>query len=212
MHPADPRKTCEDPRWSDRSALPVGGVPKRVLDVVLAVVALVILAPLLAVVALILLRSGGRPILTSDRLVGFRGRAFDGYRFRTSQGTLIGAVLERSGVAELPRLLNVLAGSMSFVGPRPASVEQSHKVNHSGSLTARPGLTGTWDVEQRAATETGTGVEAPASGDGADASRWALHRDLAILVNGTLRRPSREGHGTPHASGCAEQHPRTLSS
>lgn len=202
MRSADPRKTCEDPRGTGRDTRPIGGAAKRVLDVVLALAALAILAPLLAVVAVMVLANGGRPILTGDKLVGFRGRAFNGYRFRARQGTRIAAVLERSGVAELPRLLNVLAGSMSFVGPRPARAEaRIHRGSHPALLVARPGLTGTWDGQHQAAMDPG--VESSANGAEARASRWSLLRDLAGLVNGsraTLRRRPREGRGTPRAS------------
>lgn len=212
MRPANSRKTRNGRRWPGGSTRPVGGLPKRVLDVVLALVALAILAPLAGMVALILLLSGGLPILARDRLVGFRGHAFDAYRFRTTQGTLIGAVLERSGIAELPRLLNVLAGSMSLVGPRPVAAEPgSCKVNLSASSAARPGLTEVLE-RQPAATETS---EAAPDVDLSHGPNWSLHRDLAALVNAArenLRRRPRADRGTSRASGSTEQQPRTISS
>lgn len=121
---------------------------KRLIDVVGSLVALVLIIPVLAAVALALLISDGRPVLFRQARVGRGGRTFTILKFRTMvkdaermlgelqsqnerQGPLfklthdprvtrLGRFLRDSSIDELPQLLNVLKGDMSLVGPRPA--------------------------------------------------------------------------------------------
>jgi lipopolysaccharide/colanic/teichoic acid biosynthesis glycosyltransferase len=109
---------------------------KRVLDVAGATAGLLVLAPLFAVIALLVRVEDGGPAFFLQERVGYQGRVFRMWKFRTmvrdaeSRGlpltvgrdprvTRVGAWLRRLKVDELPQLLNVLIGNMTLVGPRP---------------------------------------------------------------------------------------------
>lgn len=113
---------------------------KRCFDIAAALLGLVIGAPLLLTVALAIGLTDGWPILFGQRRIGWRGRAFTIYKFRTmrvspcaaagafepgnsSRVTRLGRLLRKTKLDELPQLWNVLWGDMSLVGPRP-EVEQ----------------------------------------------------------------------------------------
>jgi len=141
------------PGW-DRAA-------KRALDVALSAILLLVLGvPLLVIAAAIRLESRG-PAIFRQRRAGWRGRPFTMLKFRTmradagayggsprsgedSRLTRIGRRLRETSLDELPQLLNVLAGQMSLVGPRPLYERQaalwSPRQRHR--LDARPGITG----------------------------------------------------------------------
>jgi lipopolysaccharide/colanic/teichoic acid biosynthesis glycosyltransferase len=109
---------------------------KRTLDLVGAGVGLVMLSPLLLMVALLVKAGDGGPVFFRQERVGYRGRPFSIWKFRTmvpdaaAKGlpltvgrdprvTRVGAWLRRFKLDELPQLFNVLAGQMTLVGPRP---------------------------------------------------------------------------------------------
>ena len=105
---------------------------KRVTDVVVAAVALVLLSPLLAVIALLIAVIIGRPVLFVQERPGLHGRPFRLVKFRSMrQGpgtnserlTRLGRLLRRCSIDELPGFWNVLRGDMSLVGPRPLLTE-----------------------------------------------------------------------------------------
>jgi lipopolysaccharide/colanic/teichoic acid biosynthesis glycosyltransferase len=115
-------------------------VTKRVFDVVVSAVALLVLAPLLAVLALAVLVDTGRPVLFGQYRVGLHGRHFRLWKIRTMvvdadrlapnvsatddpRVTRTGRFLRRTYLDELPQLVNVLKGDMSLVGPRPETPE-----------------------------------------------------------------------------------------
>lgn len=152
---------------------------KAVLDVVLAICALVLLMPLLALVAIgVWLDDPGAPVLFRQRRCGRGGRPFELLKFRTMvrdaeamkeslrqrsvvawpdfrlpndpRVTRLGRFLRRSSLDELPQLLNVLRGEMSIVGPRPTSFDAStYELWQTGRLEYRPGITGPWQVHGR---------------------------------------------------------------
>ena len=132
---------------------------KRCIDLVVAIVLLLVLSPVLAVAAIAVKCSGSGPIFFRQVRVGRGGKPFDILKLRTmrttrSPGPLItgagdprvtrvGRVLRRWKVDELPQLVNVLRGEMSFVGPRP---EVPRYVNmfaeqYRELLAVRPGIT-----------------------------------------------------------------------
>lgn len=109
---------------------------KRVFDIVLSLLGLVVFAPVLALISILILALNGRPVLFQQKRVGFKGNAFVIYKFRTmvqnaeSLGkpltvgddpriTKLGNWLRKTKLDELPQLFNVFFGQMSFVGPRP---------------------------------------------------------------------------------------------
>ncbi len=129
---------------------------KRGIDTTVALVLLVVMMPVVLLVALLVALDVGLPILFVQQRPGRRGVRFNLYKFRTMgtshdrDGTKIsdearlsrvGAFLRRTRLDELPQLFNILAGDMSFVGPRPLLTrEQSSDI--LARLLVRPGLTG----------------------------------------------------------------------
>jgi putative colanic acid biosynthesis UDP-glucose lipid carrier transferase len=149
---------CETPFYGYR------GVAKRLTDVVLSSVILLLLLPLLAIVALAVKWSSRGPIIFKQRRYGLDGREIAVYKFRTMKVaedgtevrqatksdvriTPIGAILRRSSLDELPQLINVLQGRMSLVGPRPHAVahnEEYRKLIKGYMIRHKvlPGITG----------------------------------------------------------------------
>jgi exopolysaccharide biosynthesis polyprenyl glycosylphosphotransferase len=129
-----PRFRFRMPAWGRQAW---GRIAKRLVDLSVAAILLVLLAPLFAVVALAILISTGRPIFYLQQRVGQGGRLFRMIKFRSmrcdaeretgpiwasdhdSRCTRIGDWLRHTNIDELPQLINVLKGEMSLVGPRP---------------------------------------------------------------------------------------------
>jgi len=127
---------------------------KRFFDCVCVLLSLPLLVPILLVVALVVRLTSSGPVLFLQRRMGLGGRAFTILKFRTmvhdtdkahhavttagnQRFTPVGSFLRRLKIDELPQLLNVLAGHMSLVGPRPKMRE--HVISR---LACRPGITG----------------------------------------------------------------------
>lgn len=131
---------------------------KRLCDICLAMIGLLLFAPIILVIALAVERSMGRPILFRQIRIGLNGREFELRKFRSmieafdqsggllpdhERVTRVGNFLRRSRLDELPELWLVLRGDMSFVGPRPlpyAALGEAGPLHHRARL--RPGLTG----------------------------------------------------------------------
>jgi lipopolysaccharide/colanic/teichoic acid biosynthesis glycosyltransferase len=149
---------------------------KRVLDPVAAAAGLVLLSPVYAGIAVAVLVDSGRPVLFVSPRAGREARPFGMLKFRTmipnaiavgrEQGisedpfglvkddprvTRVGRWLRRTGLDELPQLVNVLRGQMSIVGPRADLVEQAagYSEEERRRLTVRPGITGWAQVNGR---------------------------------------------------------------
>lgn len=179
---------------------------KRSFDVVAAIVALLLLAPLLAAIAYAVSREGGGPVLFRQAREGYQRSLFRIFKFRTmvpdaeaSGGfrqarqrdprvTRTGAFLRRSSFDELPQIFNVLTGDMSIVGPRPhvpqLSEEFAHKIDsYYERLNTRPGITGLAQVSGlRGETETLDRMEQRVRRDIEYIHRWSLTADLSICV------------------------------
>ena len=136
---------------------------KRLFDVTLAALLLLVGAPLLGLVALAVWIDSGRPVLFGQVRTGQHGTPFTLYKFRTltpgvgivstphDHVTRVGAWLRRWGLDELPQLWNVLRGDMSLVGPRPTLPQQVARYGafERQRLAVRPGLTGWAQVHGR---------------------------------------------------------------
>lgn len=113
---------------------------KRTMDVMIAIILLLLSSPLLLMAALSIMLESGGPILYRQQRVGLRGTCFDILKFRSmrvdaerngpvwaaqgdSRTTRVGRIIRRFRIDELPQLINVLRGDMSFVGPRPERPE-----------------------------------------------------------------------------------------
>jgi lipopolysaccharide/colanic/teichoic acid biosynthesis glycosyltransferase len=152
---------------------------KRLFDVAGSATALVLLSPLLALVALLIVASDGRPILYRWRVVGRGGIPFISWKFRTMvrdadarksellglnemsgpvfkiredpRITPLGRFLRRFSLDELPQLWSVLKGDMSLVGPRPPLVKEYDQFSEwqKQKLSVIPGITCLWQVSGR---------------------------------------------------------------
>jgi len=140
-------------------------VVKRCFDVIVSASLIIVAIPCLAIAALLIAAEGGGPVIYRQERVGHRGQTFTVYKLRSmsqdaekdgratwatvddSRVTKVGRWIRRSRIDELPQLVNVLKGQMSFVGPRPERPEfvamlteqiPFYAVRHS----VKPGLTG----------------------------------------------------------------------
>jgi lipopolysaccharide/colanic/teichoic acid biosynthesis glycosyltransferase len=171
---------------------------KRLLDVVGALVALVLLSPVLLLAAAAVTIESGFPVLFRQQRVGLGGRAFEMFKFRSmvkeaasigpyfTSGndpriTRVGRFLRRSSIDELPQLLNVLRGDMSLVGPRPdVPAQQALYRPEDWALrcSVRPGITGLAQATMR--SEATPEQRLAADLDYARAA--GVWRDLRILL------------------------------
>jgi lipopolysaccharide/colanic/teichoic acid biosynthesis glycosyltransferase len=148
------------------AARPAVGSARRVLDVLFGGLALLLVSPLLAVVAGLVLVSSGRPVFFRQSRIGEHGRPFSLCKFRTMRVagcgpevtaakdpriTRLGAFLRRTAIDELPQLWHVVRGQMTLVGPRPESVALADRypADCRWVLHARPGLTGPAQLQYR---------------------------------------------------------------
>jgi exopolysaccharide biosynthesis polyprenyl glycosylphosphotransferase len=189
--------------------LPVAGLLlKRVLDVVGAVAALILLGPALGMLAILVRLDSPGPVLYAAQRAGRKGRPFRCYKFRTMvrdadglkeklrernerQGpvfkimddpriTRVGRVLRRYSLDELPQLWNVVKGEMSLVGPRPHPLDDfsAYTIEHLPRLDVIPGMTGLWQVTARRDPSFQAGMKL----DIEYIHRWSLGMDLRILL------------------------------
>jgi len=155
------------------------GTIKRVMDIAIALAALVVCAPLFALVAIVIKLDSGGPVFHSQERIGKGGTPFRLFKLRSMAAgaeavrgllaadsdttgpvfkmrndprvTRIGKFLRKSSIDELPQLVNVLAGQMSIVGPRPPLPEEVETYGpwHMQRLSVTPGLTCIWQVSGR---------------------------------------------------------------
>ena len=138
---------------------------KRYLDLCLALITLIILWPLFLIIAIAIKMDSKGPALFTHNRVGKDGRIFKLYKFRTmysntnpyeinpldqkdSRITRVGRFLRKTSLDEMPQIINILKGEMSFVGPRPEMpfiVEQYNEI-HKERLKVLPGITGLWQL------------------------------------------------------------------
>ena len=178
---------------------------KRMIDVVGAGLALMMLAPLLLVAAVAIKLDSRGPVFFRQQRCGFNGRIFSIRKFRTMhvledgpeilqarptdrRFTRIGKWLRRTSFDELPQLLNVLDGSMSLIGPRPHALAHDGQFdklvrNYAFRRRVRPGLTGWAQVHGcRGPTPTAAMIEMRVQYDLWYIDNWSLRLDLAILL------------------------------
>lgn len=169
---------------------------KRTLDVMLALIALVVLAPLLVLIGLLIVVTDPGSIIFSQQRVGRNGQLFRFFKFRSMpmgtknvpsdqighiKLTWFGNLLRRSNLDELPQLINILRGDMSVVGPRPPIPSQIELIElraASGALSCRPGLTGLAQVS----SYDGMTIAEKARYDALYATNISLLGDLRIVL------------------------------
>jgi putative colanic acid biosynthesis UDP-glucose lipid carrier transferase len=178
---------------------------KRCMDVIIAVSALVILAPLFLVAIVAIKLDSPGPLLFRQMRCGFNGRQFQIMKFRTmtvmETGTFVqqaraadpritrvGKWLRRASVDELPQLINVLDGSMSLVGPRPHAI--AHDIafdkmvrNYASRQRVKPGLTGWAQIHGlRGPTPNPESVRSRVEHDLWYIDHWSIWLDLKIVL------------------------------
>ena len=178
---------------------------KRAFDLVAASVLLLLLAPVLVLIALLIRLDSPGPVLFLQRRYGFNQQAFRIFKFRTMTTTddgavvvqarrndpritRIGSVLRRYNLDELPQLLNVIAGQMSLVGPRPHALAHDIAFQREIALYARrhnvkPGITGWAQVNGlRGETDTPEKITRRIAFDLWYIDNWSFMLDLFILL------------------------------
>ena len=183
---------------------------RRVLDVVVASVALVVAAPVIAGAAVAIRATSPGPVLFRQERVGAGGRPFTILKLRTMTSgreglditmgrdprvTRVGAVLRRTSLDELPQLLNVLRGEMTLVGPRPETVALARRYPPECRwvLEVTPGLTGPAQVRMRDSRVLVPPVGAVSTSPAPDPVEWYLEHVVPRRVDvdaGYLRAPS----------------------
>jgi len=182
---------------------------KHAGDRLLALALLVASSPALAAISVWILLDDGRPVLLRQRRAGLRGQPFEMFKFRTMVTDAIergralgmddpygvlkddpritrsGRLLRRTGLDELPQLLNVLRGEMSLVGPRPDLVEQVAHYTESDRrrLAVRPGITGWSQIHGREEIPWPERIEQ----DNWYVENWSLALDLKIVLRTFLQ-------------------------
>lgn len=213
-HPADPdTRTASSPGAAVLVAKGVGRSQvalalKRALDVVLSALALIILFPLFALLALLIKLDSPGPVIYRRRVVGLNGKGFDALKFRTMvvnadeilrqnpellqefhrnfklrndpRVTRIGWFLRKTTVDEFPQLLNVLSGQMSLVGPRMISPAELSKYGEHAQklLSVKPGMAGPWVAAGRQEIPYEQRVQM----DLDYIDDWSLWLDIKILI------------------------------
>lgn len=142
---------------------------KRLFDIFFSLLALIVLAIPMAVIAIIIMATDGRPVVFRQERVGLGNKIFKIRKFRSMKVgtknvatknlansddciTPIGKVLRKTSLDELPQLINILEGTMSFVGPRPLipQEESIRKMREEKNVySVRPGVTGLAQVNGR---------------------------------------------------------------
>ena len=184
------------------------GVIKWIEDTVLASILLVLLAPLLALVALIIKIDSPGPVLFRQKRYGFNNQLIEVYKFRTmhhhlrdenaerltsrndSRVTRVGRFIRRSSIDELPQLINVLNGGMSLVGPRPHPTRakagnrlyQDVVADYPARHRVKPGITGWAQVNGwRGETDTEEKLRKRVEHDLYYIENWSVLFDVKIL-------------------------------
>jgi exopolysaccharide biosynthesis polyprenyl glycosylphosphotransferase len=180
---------------------------KRVLDVVVSSLAILVLAPVMLVAAIAIRLESSGPVLFKQVRAGRNGRKFVMYKFRSMctdaekrlaelmhlnemdgpvfkithdpRITKVGRFIRKTSIDELPQLFNVLFGDMSLVGPRPPLPAEVAQYEgwQRRRLSVRPGITGMWQVSGRNAVDFARWMEL----DLEYIDRWSLWLDLQIL-------------------------------
>ena len=195
---------CETPFYGYR------GVTKRLTDICLSVVILLLFLPLLLLIAVLVKASGPGPVIFKQRRYGLDGQEIAVYKFRTmrvtedgehirqasktdSRITRIGGILRRTSMDELPQLINVLQGRMSLVGPRPHAVAHNEEYRKliKGYMVRHkvlPGITGLAQVNGcRGETSQLEEMEARVNYDLDYLRHWTPMLDIKIILLTAVR-------------------------
>lgn len=190
---------------------------KRAFDFTVSLLLIIILLPVFLVVSLIVLIDAGAPVIFRQYRVGKDNKLFYIYKFRTMRKntrnaatadltdsdkfiTKSGRFLRKTSIDELPQLVNVLIGDMSFVGPRPLIPEEKEiraLRKEYGVYSVRPGITGLAQINGR----DNLSIEEKALFDKEYIDKQSLGLDINILLKTVmvvLRRENIKEGGEPN--------------
>lgn len=143
---------------------------KRLLDVTLALLGLIVLCPLMLITAIAIKLDSEGPVIFRQQRLGLKGRPFVMYKFRSmcvnaekqgvyevkgdSRVTRVGRIIRKTSIDELPQFLNIIKGDMSIVGPRPTLTYhpwlfEDYSKEQKKRFDVRPGVTGWAQVNGR---------------------------------------------------------------
>lgn len=177
---------------------------KRSFDIAVSTLALLMLAPVMAIVATLVRIDSRGPVIFRQKRYGYNREPFHIYKFRTmrheagsafrqasrndARVTRIGRLLRKTNLDELPQLFNVLAGDMSLVGPRPHPIELDDRFSplihhYARRHRVRPGITGWAQVNGlRGETDTTEKMSSRVAYDLQYLNNWSFGLDIRILV------------------------------
>lgn len=185
-------------------------VGKRLIDIVLSIIGLVILSPVLLGIALLIKLESTGPVLFRQKRIGIHKKHFGIYKFRTMRVeapkdtpthmlndpdryiTKLGRFLRKTSLDELPQILNILKGEMALVGPRPALWNQDDLVaerDRYGANDVLPGLTGWAQINGRDELE----IPVKAKLDGDYVKRMSFMFDLKCVLGTFVSITRQEG-------------------
>lgn len=177
---------------------------KRILDVFLSLLALIILLPFFIIFAIIIKLESPGPILFKQKRIGKNKKNFLIYKFRTMRTdtpkdmpthmlknaenyiTKFGNIMRKTSIDELPQIVNILKGDMSIIGPRPALWNQDDLIEERDRYHAndiRPGLTGWAQINGRDELE----IPIKAKFDGEYVEKMSLWFDIKIFFKTILK-------------------------
>lgn len=182
---------------------------KKIMDISISFLILLVLSPFMLIISLLIKLNSPGPVIFRQERVGLRGRPFNLYKFRTMvvnaenirkdlseknemdgpvfkikddpRVTSVGKFLRKTGLDELPQLLNVLRGEMSLIGPRPPLKSETlqYKRWQLRRLSVKPGLSCFWQIKPR---RNSIRFEKWMELDLAYIDNWSLRLDLIILI------------------------------
>ncbi len=198
---------------ANRPIAGIDAIAKRALDLVVASLAVIALAPIMLMVAAAVRLESKGPALFRQKRYGFNNELIEVYKFRSMytdradatasklvtrndpRVTRIGRIIRKSSLDELPQLFNVLRGTLSLVGPRPHAVEAKAADRLYPEVVAtyfarhkvKPGITGWAQINGwRGETDTAEKIQQRVAFDLDYISRWSVGLDLYILAKTPL--------------------------
>lgn len=202
-------------RIAERPVGFTGALAKRAIDLLASMLLVIVLAPFLALAALAIRLESPGPILFRQERVGFNGRSFMIYKFRSmrvmedgramrqvqkddDRVTRVGRFLRASSIDELPQLFNVLRGEMSLVGQRPHAVSHDSEMQRMIASYAhrnrlKPGISGWAQVNgYRGDTSTREKIEGRVAHDLYYIENWSILFDVYIALLTVFSRKARQ--------------------
>lgn len=179
-------------------------VIKRILDVIVSMIAIILLSPFFAVVIIIIKVESKGPVLFKQKRIGKDKKEFYIYKFRTMRAdtpkdmpthmlrnaeayiTKSGKIFRKTSIDELPQIINILKGQMSIIGPRPALWNQDDLIEERDKYNAnsiRPGLTGWAQVNGRDELE----IPIKAKYDGEYVEKMSFLFDIKIFLKTIIK-------------------------